>query len=102
VKAGDYDMALFNLMEKIVDLKLEKYLPEDKGCCPCEQCRSDMKCLALNKLPAKYVNTEKGELFSRVDQLMVRQSSVDVDFAVMQAIEFVKSKPRHDLAKKGG
>jgi competence protein ComFB len=88
-------MALINIMEKIIDMKLESYMP-DSGCCECENCLNDVKCLALNKLPPKYVSTHKGELFSRVDQTMLRQSSVDIDFAVIKAIDFVKEHPRHD------
>jgi competence protein ComFB len=86
-------MALVNIMEKIIDMKLESYLP-NSGCCDCEMCINDIKCLALNKLPSKYVNTHMGELFTRVDQTMLRQNSVDVDFAVINSIEFVKEKPR--------
>jgi competence protein ComFB len=84
---------IINIMEKIVDVKLEAYLP-GSGCCNCETCVEDIKCLALNKMQPKYVNTHKGELFSRVDQTMLRQNSVDVDIAVMNAIDMVKSKPR--------
>jgi len=86
-------MAIINIMEKIVDLKIEAYINDTNGC-SCETCIDDIKCLALNKLPSKYVNTPKGELFSRVDQIMLRQNSVDVDFAVIKSIEFVKGNPR--------
>jgi len=86
-------MAIINIMEKIVDLKIEAYMP-DSGGCTCETCINDIKCLSLNKLPSKYVNSPKGELFSRVDQIMLRQNSVDVDFAVIKSIEFVRDNPR--------
>ncbi|MCL2634967.1 MAG: late competence development ComFB family protein [Oscillospiraceae bacterium] len=88
-------MMLVNIMEMIVDAKIANYLP-DMDCCQCEECVLNIKCLALNKLPPKYVSTHKGELFSRVDQTMLRQSSVDIDFAVIQAIDFVKANPRHE------
>jgi competence protein ComFB len=91
---------LINIMEKVIDSKLEVYLP-DSGCCSCPICVGDIKCLALNKLPPKYVNTHQGELFTRVDQVMLRQNSVDVDFVVLNAIERVKEKPRcKDLANQ--
>jgi len=84
---------LVNIMERIVEQKLESYLP-GSGCCECEMCVGDIKCLSLNQLKPKYVNSHKGELFSRVDQVMLRQNSVDVDFVVINAIEKVKEKPR--------
>ena len=86
-------IALTNIMERVVQSKLETYLP-DSGCCSCDICVGDIKCLALNKLPPKYVNTPKGELFSKVDQLMLRQNSIDVDFVVINAIDRVKDNPR--------
>jgi len=86
-------MAIINVMEKIVDTKIEAYIPTS-GCCGCEVCIDDIKCIALNQLPSKYVNTPKGELFSRVDQIMLRQNSVDLDFAVIKAIEIVAKNPR--------
>ncbi|MCL1904371.1 MAG: late competence development ComFB family protein [Oscillospiraceae bacterium] len=86
-------------MERIVEAKIETYMPEYEGC-SCETCINDIKCLALNKLPSKYVNSQEGELFSRVDQVMFRQNCVDLDIAVVSAIEAVKSKPRCENSKK--
>ena len=88
-------MALFNVMEQLVDYKLREVLPK-YDCCMCSDCVDDIKALALNKLPAKYVCSNKGELFSRIDSMMVKQHSVDIDVAVLAAIEFVCSRPRHD------
>ena len=93
-------MAICNIMEMVVESKLETYIPNSGGC-DCKQCLEDIKCLALNKLPPKYVNTHKGELFSKVDQIMHRQNSVDVDFAVMNAIDFVRDNPRHEKRDGG-
>jgi len=86
-------MGIVNVMEKIVDAKLETYMKKSDGC-TCENCKNDIKCIALNKLPAKYVNSHEGELYSRVDQVMLRQNSVDLDIAVINAMEVVQSNPR--------
>ena len=87
-------MAFINMMEKLVDIRMEERL-KNEDCCKCEQCREDVKCIALNKLPPKYVSTSKGELFSKIDQQMVRQNVLDIDMAVIGAIEFVRKNPRH-------
>ena len=92
-------MMIVNVMEKIVDAKLDTYLKKVEGC-TCEACVNDIKCLALNKLPSKYVNSHEGELYSRVDQIMLRQNSVDVDIAVIGAIELVQKNPRCENSKK--
>lgn len=81
-------------MENIVDTRLADFIPTAE-CCKCEQCIEDIKCIALNSLPPKYVSTSKGELFSRLDQVMIKQHAVDVNVAIINAIEFVKTHPKH-------
>lgn len=86
-------MALINIMEQIVDEKLEQML-KDENCCKCERCLEDMKAMALNKLPAKYVSTHNGELFTKL-LFMMRQSSADINVAVSNAIKVVSESPSH-------
>lgn len=86
-------MALVNMMERFVDIKLEQIL-QNCNCCKCDSCKEDMMAIALNYLPPKYVSTNKGELFTRVDSL-VQQNSVDIDIAIIKAIEIVSKRPRH-------
>lgn len=87
-------MALVNVMEKIVDEKLEQMLAGEH-CCKCARCLEDMKAIALNKLPAKYVSSHNGELFTKLAST-VRQSSVDINVAVANAIDCVTSHPSHE------
>ncbi|MGN1423833.1 MAG: late competence development ComFB family protein [Oscillospiraceae bacterium] len=86
-------MALVNMMERFVDERLEDLL-RSEDCCKCERCIEDMKAIALNKLPAKYVSTHNGELFSKLDST-IRQNTVDLNFAVASAIEAVANNPSH-------
>ena len=83
-----------NMMEKMVDIRIEERMKNNEGC-GCEQCIEDIKCIALNSLPPKYVSTKKGELFTKIDQQMIRQNVLDIDVAVINAMEFVNKKPRH-------
>ena len=92
-------MPIFNVMEHMVDAKLAELLPKS-NCCKCEKCTDDIRALALNRLPSKYVSTDAGELFTRVNSSMEQQSSLDINFAVYSAIEFVSSHPHHDTPDK--
>ena len=92
-------MEIINVMEKIVDDKIKTYT-EDYDGCKCEVCISDIKCLSLNALPPRYINTPHGELFMKVEHVALKQNSVDVDFAVLKAIDIVKEKPRCENGKK--
>ncbi len=86
-------MALVNVMEFIVKEKLGEML-KNENCCKCDRCIEDMTAKALNKLPAKYVSTHNGELFSKLES-SVRQNSVDINFAVAEAIECISKNPSH-------
>lgn len=87
-------MALVNVMESIVNEKLNAQL-KDENCCKCDRCMEDMRAMALNQLPAKYVSTHNGELFSKLNSLM-RQNSIDINVAVSYAIKIVSERPSHD------
>lgn len=86
-------MALVNIMESIVNDKLTEML-KNENCCKCSRCIEDMTALALNKLPAKYVSTHNGELFTKLNSL-VRQNGVDINIAVAEAIDCVSKRPSH-------
>lgn len=88
-------MSVYNVMEQLVNDKLEERLAK-YDCCKCEKCIDDMMAIALNRLPAKYVSTPKGELFSRVGSSLEKQNTLDIEFAVVSAIEFVSSHTRHN------
>ena len=86
-------MALINMMETFVSERLDDML-KNETCCKCERCVEDMKAIALNKLPARYVSTHNGELFSKLDST-IRQNSMDIMVAVSYAIDCVSSRPSH-------
>ncbi len=80
-------------MEEVVRQKLTELL-EEEDVCNCEHCMLDMMAIALNDLPTHYIVTEKGEVYSKVNSLMV-QFSADVTTSIIKAIKIVKNNPRH-------
>ncbi len=82
-----------NVMEKVVENEVDNSIKEI-GVCTCPVCRNDLICLSLNLLPTKYVNTDKGELYSRVDKLS-NTFRTKVLAAIVTAAETVKTHPRH-------
>lgn len=82
-----------NYMEEVV-LNLMEGVLDDINMCKCEMCVMDIAALALNDLPPKYIATEKGELFSKVNNLR-NQFEVDVISALTKAAVLVKRSPRH-------
>ncbi len=84
-------MAVVNVMESVVKERLGVLL-QDVDCCKCDKCIDDMMAIALNTLKPKYVNSHKGELFSRLDTTKY-QNTIDIDVAVTKAINIVIANP---------
>lgn len=84
-----------NYMEEIVFNEMRDVLKEI-NMCTCEKCLLDIAAIALNELPCKYVVTEKGELYSKINSLS-QQFEVDVMSAIIKAAVLVKRNPRHDV-----
>ncbi|MCR4434243.1 MAG: late competence development ComFB family protein [Clostridiales bacterium] len=83
-----------NYMEEIV-FNLIKEVLADINVCTCEKCVLDIAAVALNDLPPKYIVTERGEIYSRIETLK-QQFEVDVIAAITKAAVLVKRKPRHE------
>lgn len=93
---GGKVMLLRNVTQDIVFEKLDEILKKRPELCNCERCKLDIAALALNALPPRYVVTERGATFSRVNSLDV-QISADTVSELTKAIEQVSKEPRHEV-----
>ncbi|MBC8587550.1 late competence development ComFB family protein [Paratissierella segnis] len=84
---------LKNYMEEIVFSVIDDVL-KDMDICRCERCKMDIIAISLNNLPSKYVVTERGELYSKVN-LFKMQVEVDVITEITKAAMIVKRNPNH-------
>ena len=86
-----------NYMEDCVDDMLENMLKNiafATQTCTCGLCKMDIKAIALNSLPQKYVVTRKGELYAKINSLQ-NQFEVDIIAAITRASVIVGRNPRH-------
>ena len=81
-------------MEVLVFQLLDEFLASHPNICNCESCRFDIAALALNRLPPKYVVSDKGELYIRVAATTIQNRS-DVLTAMTQAAIKVSANPNH-------
>lgn len=88
---------LVNLMEQTVMEKIDQ-LWADMDCCKCEKCRMDVAAYALNRLPAQYVQSVKGQVFYRFESTQI-QRDIEVTVAVGKGIEIVGKSPHLSNAK---
>lgn len=88
-------MIFRNYMEEVVDATMNEIFSRNEDACRCERCTMDIKALALNHLPPKYVVTDIGYVYTRVNELE-NQFKADITVAVMNALKVVRKNPRHD------
>ncbi len=80
-------------MEDIVLPYVDSMMEADGGCC-CEHCKADVMALTLNRLPPRYVVSEKGRMIVKLDTYE-SQFHTDIITALSEAIRLVRSHPRH-------
>lgn len=86
-------MKIVNVTEDLVQEKLEEII-DTLGCCQCEQCKADIVSLTLNKLSPKYVSTDIGKAYVKLDY-MNPQFETDLLTAIYESAQIVKKNPRH-------
>lgn len=86
---------LVNLMEKEVINTINKVLDQMDEICKCDKCKMDIAAISLNNLKPNYVVSEKGKVYSKINN-MNYQFNTDIVSAVTSAIELVKNNPKHN------
>lgn len=94
IKGGVF-VQLKNYMEELVWEQLERILEAREDICKCEKCRYDIAALSLNMLPPRYVATDMGETYTRINSLE-QQFYADIATALSHAIIVVRSRPHHE------
>ncbi len=85
-----------NLMEALVEAAFDELKPM-LDCCTCDQCRNDIIAYALNQLRPKYVSTDKGAVYTKVNALLSNQPTTDIITAIMSGVNVVRGHERHEL-----
>jgi competence protein ComFB len=88
------EIVLKNYMEDIVKRNIESQFATRTDICKCDRCRNDVLAYALNHLPPKYVVSDRGHIFTKLQE-METQFNTDVTREVLKAIEFIKTHQRH-------
>lgn len=83
-----------NIMEELVEKRVDELMGM-VDMCRCAQCCADVRALALNNLPPRYVVNKKGDVFTRF-RAQTNQGQVEIAGAIIRAIEVVRLNPRHE------
>lgn len=87
-------MKILNYMEDIVKEQLDDLLSKKEDICKCQKCKFDMMVWALNRLPPKYVITDKGRIYTKLEGQDI-QFKADVARELAKAIIKVSKNIRH-------
>ncbi|WP_347490988.1 late competence development ComFB family protein [Desulfoscipio sp. XC116] len=81
-------------VKELIDEVLIEYAGQNPGTCQCERCKNDIMALALNSLPAKYVVSDFGQVYTKAiyDQV---GGKAQVIAALTSAIQRVQQYPSH-------
>ncbi len=82
---------VYNINEGAVVEVVERILADDDSICKCKMCLEDIFALALNKLPARYVQSYYST--HDVAELLDRKQ---VEKTVKAAVKQVAKSPHHD------
>ncbi|MCK4994967.1 MAG: late competence development ComFB family protein [Candidatus Omnitrophica bacterium] len=87
-------MNAHNIMEEIVQNHLDAILSSNPGICKCSKCIDAILSRVLSTLPAKYITTDSGAMYTLIDQVKVEQSS-EILKELMKVLEDIKNHPLH-------
>jgi len=90
-----------NVMEQLVAREYEELLPTVPELCRCRVCREDVLVFALNRLPAHYTASLKGEVVSKLE-LEAGQGCIDVTVVLLEGMRRVAGSPRCEVARTAG
>jgi competence protein ComFB len=91
---GGREYVTRNYMEDIVRRNIESQLFSRDDACKCPRCGQDVFALAMNHLPGKYVVTDRGHIYTKLQE-METQFNADVTREVCKAIDAVNGNKRH-------
>lgn len=87
-------MELKNYMELVVRDAVEQELSSiDEEWAKDERCKLDIMALILNRLPARYIVTDKGRIMTKIKETEV-QFQADILRELVRAIKIVTKNPR--------
>jgi competence protein ComFB len=89
------EMVVKNYMEDIVKRNIDEQYEQRRDICKCDLCRLDVYALAINRLPPQYVVSDRGHIFTKLKE-MEDQFNADVTREVLKAIDFIKTRKRHE------
>ena len=85
-------MAVKNLMEDIVTSVVREVLKKDKDIPKAEIYEQDIIAYVLNRVPARYITSERGIIHGKLESRFKFQQRTDILFLIQEAIQNIQSR----------
>ncbi len=89
-------MSFRNLMEDITRAAVEEVLKKDNELTQVNSNVDDIAAYVLNRVPPKYVTSERGMLHGKLQARLATQQKTDVFMLIYEAIEVIKKRRNKD------
>ena len=87
-------MNAHNIMEEIVKNYLDDIMRKKTDMCKCDKCVDAIMALTLSNIPAKYIITDSGAMYTLMEQVKVEKAAVVLK-ELVKVIEFINKNPAH-------
>lgn len=85
-------MAVKNLMEDVVFSTIDEIIVEEKYFSGIDRYKQDIAAYVLNRVPPKYITSERGILHGKLEARFLFQQKTDILFLINEALEVIKSR----------
>jgi Late competence development protein ComFB. len=87
-------MRIHNVMEEAAADLLDRQWVNLTVSCHCEECKTDVLALSLNRLKPHYVRQQKGSALAKAD-LLTGQARATILTAIVESAKVVSAYPHH-------
>ncbi|MBN1500361.1 MAG: late competence development ComFB family protein [Spirochaetes bacterium] len=91
-------MAIKNMIEDIVSSTIEEVLDKNEDFDNLKSSFQEIMAFVLNRIPPKYVTSERGILHTEIDSKFMFQQKSDILFLIYEAIDVIKNRRETAIA----
>jgi competence protein ComFB len=85
-------MAIRNLMEDIITFVVKEVIQNEMGAAPSGIYEQDIIAYVLNRVPPRYITSERGIIHGKLDSKFKMQQRTDILFLIHEAIRNIKTR----------
>jgi competence protein ComFB len=85
-------MPVRNIMEDVVASTIDEIIRDEKYFSGIDQYKQDIAAYVLNRIPPRYITSERGILHGKLEARFLFQQKTDIIFLIHEALEVIKNR----------